>query len=324
MNKINIFFFVLILFLIFFLITILNKEYKILNTKKNLFLSTNDYPHLKLLEENADIFEKEIPKFDINKVTFDRNREDWNNEGMDKLFEKLKNNNYWIKSWDENNIWFNFPLIYNNKPVGLAEKICPKTIKILKQIPIIRVCGYSLLIPKSKLNIHKDLTGPNYNSMALNLHLFGKDSSLFIESDNIYYEKKHKKHKAIIFNSEKYHYAINNDKDNRIILYIDFSTDIFYGKVVKGLGIASKLEFPTFNIEFINKIKCGIYECDIIDTKYNGILFVDNNNYGELHILKDKNPKINNLIKINNLKKIENISSKGIINNYLKNCSTDN
>ncbi len=197
--------------------------------KPQLFYSSDDYPQFKLLEDNYKMIVEEIPKFDIKDVTFKRKREDWNNNGMEKLYEQLKNNNKWIKSWNvnnEDNIWFNFPLIYNNKPVGMAEKICPNTINLLKQLPIIKVCGYSLLVPKSKLDIHKDLTGPSTNSMALNLNLVGKDCSLFIKpfNNNNYYEKKHKEGKAVIFNSEQYHYATNNDSTNRIILYIDFAT----------------------------------------------------------------------------------------------------
>jgi len=197
-----------------------NKKYK--KIIKKIFLTTEQYPRLKILEEYANIIEREIPEFNKEKVKFTRKREDWNNKGMDALFEELKNNDYWIKSWDGKDNWYNFPLIYNNKPVGLAEKICPETIKILKNIPIIRVCGYSLLIPNGKLDIHKDLTGPTYNSMALNLNLIGNNASLFIKYKNKYYEKKHQKYKAIIFNSEKYHYAINYENKNRIILYMDF------------------------------------------------------------------------------------------------------
>jgi beta-hydroxylase len=200
------------------------------NKKEKLFYTTKDYPEFKLLEENADILIKEIPEFNKDKINFKRNREDWNNNGMDDLFEKLKNNDNWIESWNINNkdnIWFNFPLMYNNKPVGLAEKICPESIKLLKKLKNIKISGYSLLVPNSKLDEHTDLTGPTYNSMALNLNLVGNNCSLFIKSDkdNKYYEKKHKIGKAIIFNSEQLHYAVNNDPSNRIILYIDFTTD---------------------------------------------------------------------------------------------------
>lgn len=217
----------IILILCIFYLFYINKS-----KDNKIFYNTTDYPEFKILEDNYKIMLNEIPEININDITYQRSREAWNNAKMDKLFEDLKYNDKWIKGFKisdndtNNNHWFNFPLIYNNNPIGLAEKICPNTIKLLKKIPKIRVAGFSLLIPKSKIDIHADLTGPTYNSMALNLNLIGDNSSLFIKpyNSNKYLEKKHKEGKAIIFDSEQYHYAINDGNKNRIILYIDFST----------------------------------------------------------------------------------------------------
>jgi len=333
----------LLIFVILILLYILFYYYLKIDNKaniideKNIFFTTETYPYLKILEENTNIIEKEIPYFNKNKVKITRKQTDWNNEGMDKLFEELKNNDSWIKSWDGNS-WYNFPLIYDNRVVGLAEKICPNTIKLLKKIPI-KVCGYSLLLPNSKISIHNDGTGPSYKSMAFNLHLKGNNSSLFVNPEfvpennvnvknlelNKFIEKKHEKHKAIIFNSEQYHYATNDGNVNRIILFIDFDTDIFYGKVTKGLGLAKKLDFPTININFMNNLNSGIYKCNLFEKNYDGILFVDNYNYGELHILNQNIDlsfiKINDIIILNKLNKINLNSNKGIINHYLSSCN---
>lgn len=65
---------------------------------------------------------------------------------------------------------------------------------------------------------------------------------------------------------------------------------IFYdqinSKVYEGLGIGSKMDFPTINLIPEYKINSGIYSCY---TLYgNGILFIDENGGGELHILNKK------------------------------------
>jgi len=178
------------------------------------------YNKFKILEDSYLQILAEVPHLNMDKIRIDRRQDQWTDNSY-SFIEELKYNKDWIRSWDPSKKWFNFPLIYRDKVIGLAKKLCPNTIKILKKIGSINIAGFSLLLPGCKLIPHCDSTGPSYNSMALNMMLDGKKSNLIVE-----YLKKnkyiHKNGKLVIFNSENIHYAENNGNTNRVILYIDF------------------------------------------------------------------------------------------------------
>jgi beta-hydroxylase len=189
---------------------------------KNLFLSIDNYPQIKKIQDNWIIFRNEMPKFDINTITFKReNDAEWFENGGISVFDKLKNNDNWIR-WDYKGYMYTFPLIYKNNIVGKAGEICPKTTSILKSLNNINIACYSLLLPNSFIDYHTDLTGPNYNSMALNMKLIGDNCDLKIKKFNKTYVHNHESGKAVIFNSELPHSAQNYSDSIRIILYVDF------------------------------------------------------------------------------------------------------
>jgi beta-hydroxylase len=195
------------------------------NDTDTIFKTSNDYNKFKLLENNWQIIKNEIPELDKDKVVISRSQDTWNNQKGLEFIENLKDNKDWVKSWDGNDSWFTFPLIYKDSPVGKAEKLCPKTVKLLKQLGGIQIAAYSLLTPNSILPIHHDDTGPTFGSMSMNLLLDGTYCSLYIKQDDKFVEYKHKIGECVIFNSEVDHYADNRDFNNRVILFIDFITD---------------------------------------------------------------------------------------------------
>ncbi len=187
---------------------------------KELFYTVNDYPELKILEENWNIIASEIPKIDLNNLDKyqQRSRTAWNNEEADKLAKNLKSE--WLQGW-QGSSWYNFPLMYHNEVIDKSDVVCPKTIELLKKVPSIQIAGYSLLLPNSKLDTHTDETGRRNNSMACNLLLTENNANLYV--NNVKY--KHKLGKAVIFDSNYEHYADNQDDKIRIILYVDFKTN---------------------------------------------------------------------------------------------------
>ena len=62
MNKIIYFIILLFLLSMFYFI------FKSKNNTNNIFYSINDYPELKILEENYKLIASEIPKFNYNKI----------------------------------------------------------------------------------------------------------------------------------------------------------------------------------------------------------------------------------------------------------------
>lgn len=192
-----------------------------------MFLSTDNpkFKHLKCLETNYMKIRDEIPIFDKSTVTIKRRQGAWyDTETGTNLLKELEINKNWVAGWDETNIWYNFPLMANNNILGDAEKLCPFTINLLKDIGNINIAGFSLILPNSQLPIHTDNTGPNFNSMALNMKLVGGICNLYVKKNNKFISHRHITGKPVIFNSELEHYADNQGSTNRILLYIDFET----------------------------------------------------------------------------------------------------
>ena len=214
-------------FIIFFIIIVICVYYIVTKTEPydTLFYTTTDYPKLKILEENWKIIASEIPYFDITKLDKfpKRSRSAWMNAEGQNLIEDMKSE--WVQGWQGENIWYNFPLMYNNNIIDQADKIYPHTINLLKQIDFIQIAGYSLLLPHSKLSIHTDTTGKKYNSIASNFLLTPNNANVYIKNNNGKFIKyKHKLGKIVLFDATNEHYADNNDDHIRVILYMDLGT----------------------------------------------------------------------------------------------------
>ena len=147
-----------------------------------------------------------------------------NPEDIKDYISKFKSN--WYQGWQGENIWYNYPLFFNNNVIDSAETTCPKTVEILKKVKCKQIVGYSILLPGGALKKHRDPTGKKFQSMAANLLLTNSNNSNCIILDDYGNEKKylHKQGKMVIFDATNLHYANNNDDKNRTILYIDFST----------------------------------------------------------------------------------------------------
>lgn len=189
-------------------------------TSERLFYTTEDFQSLKVLEDNWEIIASEIPFFDPN-GKYRRRNNDWptgSNVGdFEKYLETFKSE--WCEGWQGSNVWFNFPLMYNDTAIDRADSLCPKTVELLRQIGGFTVVGFSMLNPYGRLVAHTDTTGRKFNTMAGNLLLTeNTDSSIYV-LDN---KHLHTQGKLVIFDATKMHYANNNESNARVILYTDF------------------------------------------------------------------------------------------------------
>lgn len=192
--------------------------------KPSLFYTTNDYPKLKIIEDNFQIISSEIPEFDPVNNSYPRRDNSWPSNLDKKRFEEYLQTQVtstWLQGWQGDCIWYNFPLIYNDQVIDRAGEICPKTIEILNKISGKTIVGFALLTPGSSLYKHRDPTGKKFGSMAANMLLTdNKNANLYV-SDQVY---THSLGKMVIFDSTELHSADNNDNTLRTILYIDFKT----------------------------------------------------------------------------------------------------
>lgn len=198
--------------------------------KQKVFFSTKSYPQLKHIEENWETISSEIPPFNTieRKQYYKRTADTWNTIKGKELTNSLTGT--WLEGHQGDSIWYNYPLIYHNKVVNNADKDCPKTISLLKKIPYVKVAGYSLLLPNTKLPSHIDHTGIKYNSMASNLLLSNgieiNDANLYIKNEKGCVSRyRHQLGRMVIFDSTYEHHVDNNDPAIRYILYIDFKLD---------------------------------------------------------------------------------------------------
>jgi hypothetical protein len=243
------------------------------------FYTSDDYIEMKYIETNWRVFRDEIPPFDKNDPNIImRDRSAWNNlKGME-LVKSLKNNKSWTKGWWNNIEWYQYPLMYHGNVIGHAEEMCPKSIEILKKYPpnVIQIAGFALLLPNTRMPSHTDDTGKKNYSFACNLALTNNDANLYV--NDIKY--KHNLGKMVIFDSNEPHYAENNDnKDFRVILYIDFKTDTLYSNIIRSykniyhLQLSRSYDYgyylatSEYGYAYL-KIKNNISNCVFIDDVY--------------------------------------------------------
>lgn len=114
------------------------------------------------------------------------------------------------------------------------------------------------------------------------------------------------------------------------LLSISFKTDQsnkfkILAKRIKGIGIASDMDFPTVNIEFDQKynINCGVYR---VNTSYNiGYMYVDCDNFKEIHFINLREEiEVNDIIEIYDIVELDKdtykISKNGILGTYYNGC----
>ena len=102
---------------------------------------------------------------------------------------------------------------------------------------------------------------------------------------------------------------------------------IALAKRVKGIGIASYMDFPTVNVQFnkpiYNNLKCGVYQ---INTSYGiGYMYVDCNGLKEIHFLSlYEEIAVNDIIEVYDVTELDKnkykIAKNGILGTYYNGC----
>ena len=217
-----------VIIIIVIIIILLNRK-----SKPKIVYSTDDFPVIKILEENWPTIAnemKQLPSTDVLIMNKTRVQTDWlDDTSMNDLAELHSTNHGWVKGWNngfkqDENKWYNWALFYKGKPLGTNAKMCPVTTKLLSKIKGVNVAGFSLMKPNSRIRPHTDSTGVKFNSLGYHLGLDipnGVDCNLKVGNMIV----KEQNGKAFLFDATNIHSAYNPNNKDRTILYVDFNLD---------------------------------------------------------------------------------------------------
>jgi beta-hydroxylase len=130
----------------------------------------------------------------------------------------IKNDEFFDKIADDG--WKKFYIKWYGPIVEEAYSLCPKTTKIISEIPEIKLAMFSILEPGSKIPIH---AGPFKGCLRYHLGL-NCSKGAFITIDGCKYEWKNGE--DVLFDDTFMHEVQNNSNDVRIILFCDIERNM--------------------------------------------------------------------------------------------------
>jgi beta-hydroxylase len=182
------------------------------------YLSSADFHDLRPLEQHwQEIRDEALKLRDMQKIRAAGNNDD---AGFNSFFKEG---------------WKRFYLKWYAASHPSAERLCPKTVALLRGIPSVKAAMFAELPPGGKLNKHRD---PFAGSLRYHLGLVCPNTDdCFIEVDGQRYSWRDGK--AVVFDETYIHWARNDSNENRIILFCDIERPMRYRwaqKVNKLLG----------------------------------------------------------------------------------------
>lgn len=120
--------------------------------------------------------------------------------------------------------WKRFYLKWYDASHPSAERLCPKTVALLKEIPCVKAAMFAELPPGGKLNMHRD---PYAGSLRYHLGLATPNSdACFIDVDGQRYSWRDGQ--SVVFDETYIHWAQNNSDSDRVILFCDIERPMRY------------------------------------------------------------------------------------------------
>jgi beta-hydroxylase len=182
------------------------------------YLSSADFHDLRPLEQHwQEIREEALHLSQMQKIRAAENNDD---AGFNSFFKEG---------------WKRFYLKWYAASHPSAERLCPKTVALLRGIPSVKAAMFAELPPGGKLNKHRD---PFAGSLRYHLGLVCPNTDdCFIEVDGQRYSWRDGK--AVVFDETYIHWARNDSNENRIILFCDIERPMRYRwaqKINKLLG----------------------------------------------------------------------------------------
>lgn len=228
--------------------------YAFSNVKNTAYLKTEDFPELKVLQENWQVIRDEA----LNLHSAER-------ISASKDLDDLGFNSFFRTGWKR------FYLKWYGSSLPSAEALCPKTVELINSIPNVKGAMFTMLPPGARLGAHRD---PYAGSLRYHLGLSTPESpDCFINVDGTDYAWKDGE--AVMFDETFIHYAENKTDKNRIILFVDIKrpTRFFlvdwineiFSRVV--LSAAATKNMPGDKVGFLNRIFGYVYQIRVLGKK---------------------------------------------------------
>ena len=171
-------------------------------------LDRSGFPHLDPLREHWQTIRAEATAlFDEGHI---RTTEQRNDLSFDSFFKQG---------------WKRFYLKwYDDAPHPSAERLCPKTLELLRSAPHIKAAAFTQLPPGSNLGKHRD---PFAGSLRYHLGLITpNDDRCWINVDGKPYSWRDGE--GVVFDETFIHWAANETEEDRIILFADLERPMKY------------------------------------------------------------------------------------------------
>ncbi|MGE5622886.1 MAG: lipid A hydroxylase LpxO [Bacillota bacterium] len=171
------------------------------------YLPVSDFPELRALQENWQVIRAE----GLNLIA------------LQKIKAAEKNDDAGFNSFFKNG-WKRFYLKWYDASHPSAERLCPQTVALLRQIPSVKAAMFAELPPGGKLNMHRD---PYAGSLRYHLGLATPNSErCFIEVDGQRYSWRDGE--GVMFDETYIHWAQNGSDSDRLILFCDVERPMRY------------------------------------------------------------------------------------------------
>lgn len=183
-----------------------------------MFFDPADFPFTRLFEEQWEVIREEMRGLDDRILDIHRNGP------HEQYIAQLVNNNGWIPGWQvgsrqPNYNWLTYGLSYAGFFPAEAPHKFPATSRLLARLTGFKVCAFLLMRPLSLIGPH---THPELGGDLLTYHLGLQTSPgrSFLWVDGTFAEEEDGK--SIIFDGSLDHFAVNMDRYDRVILYMEF------------------------------------------------------------------------------------------------------
>jgi beta-hydroxylase len=127
--------------------------------------------------------------------------------------------------------WTRFYLTWYGKDMATAERLCPRTMALLRGIPSLKAAMFASLPPGARLVRHRD---PYAGSLRYHLGLSTpNDAGCYIVVDGQRYHWKDGE--AVMFDETFIHHAENTTQGQRVILFCDIERPL-WGAPIRGFN----------------------------------------------------------------------------------------